>query len=71
MTKLQMFVLLPVLAVLLLTQSTLLFTDAKKKGNYAWLWGIWGLIQLPMPSLFYWLFVIIPRKRRRKNEDFE
>ncbi|MFP3360363.1 transcriptional regulator, partial [Planococcus sp. SIMBA_143] len=44
-----------------------LFVDAKKKGSYPWLWGIWGLIQLPMPTLFYLLFVVWPYKRRLKK----
>ena len=37
-----LFLLLPVLIPVLLTQSILLFIDAKKKGSYPWLWGIWG-----------------------------
>ncbi|WP_273851861.1 transcriptional regulator [Guptibacillus spartinae] len=68
MTNLELFVLVPILILLLLTQSLLLFVDAKKKGSYPWLWGIWGLIQLPMPTLFYLLFVVWPYKRRLKKE---
>ncbi|MCA0993421.1 transcriptional regulator [Pseudalkalibacillus hwajinpoensis] len=67
MTNLELFVLVPILILLLLTQSMLLFVDAKKKGSYPWLWGIWGLIQLPMPTLFYLLFVVWPYKRRLKK----
>ncbi|WP_226658951.1 transcriptional regulator [Pseudalkalibacillus hwajinpoensis] len=68
MTNLELFVLVPILILLLLTQSMLLFVDAKKKGSYPWLWGIWGLIQLPMPTLFYLLFVVWPYKRKIKKE---
>ncbi|WP_166000767.1 transcriptional regulator [Bacillus sp. Cs-700] len=68
MTNLELYVLIPILILLLLTQSMLLFVDAKKKGSYPWLWGIWGLIQLPMPTLFYLLFVVWPYKRRLKKE---
>ncbi|PFG12279.1 transcriptional regulator [Bacillus sp. es.036] len=68
MTNLELYVLVPILILLLLTQSMLLFVDAKKKGSYPWLWGIWGLIQLPMPTLFYLLFVVWPYKRRLKKE---
>ncbi|MBO0991787.1 transcriptional regulator [Bacillus sp. SD088] len=53
----------------LLTQSILLFIDAKKKGAYAWAWGIWGLLQFPCPPIFYYFFVIRPfRKRKREAE---
>jgi hypothetical protein len=68
MTNLELYVFVPILILLLLTQSMLLFLDAKKKGSYPWLWGIWGLIQLPMPTLFYLLFVVWPYKRRLKKE---
>ncbi|MBF0707701.1 transcriptional regulator [Alkalihalobacillus hwajinpoensis] len=68
MTNLELYVFIPILILLLLTQSMLLFVDAKKKGSYPWLWGIWGLIQLPMPTLFYLLFVVWPYKRRLKGK---
>jgi hypothetical protein len=47
---------------LMLCQSTWLYTDARKRSRYPWFWAIWGLIQCPMPLLFYWL--IVRRKRR-------
>ncbi|MBB6447000.1 transcriptional regulator [Bacillus benzoevorans] len=59
--------LLPVLIPVLLTQSILLFIDAKKKGSYPWFWGIWGLIQVPTPTLCYLLFVVWPYKRKQKR----
>ncbi len=68
MTNLELYILVPILILLLLTQSMLLFVDAKKKGSHPWLWGIWGLIQLPMPTLFYLLFVVWPYKRRLKEK---
>lgn len=61
------YMILPLLIPILLTQSILLFIDAKKKGSYPWFWGIWGLIQLPMPTLFYLLFVVLPYKRKQKR----
>jgi 4-amino-4-deoxy-L-arabinose transferase-like glycosyltransferase len=64
-----LLILLPILIPILLTQSILLFIDAKKKGNYPWFWGIWGLIQVPMPTLFYLLFVILPYKRKLKRGE--
>lgn len=51
------------LAALLLTQGTWLFLDARRRGARAWFWGFWGMIQCPMPLLFYWLFVVRPARR--------
>lgn len=48
---------------IMLTQSTLLFIDAKKKGAKAWFWGIWGLLQCPLPSVFYYFFVLRPYRK--------
>lgn len=49
-------------------QSTWLFVDAKRRSRFPWFWGLWGLIQIPMPFIIYWLVV---RKgwpvRRRKR----
>ncbi|GIP35447.1 sigmaY antisigma factor component [Paenibacillus sp. J2TS4] len=65
---------LPVLIlmiVLLLVQSTWLFLDARKRDSYPWLWGIWGLISLPLPSIMYLIFVrkIFRRTRGRNDND--
>lgn len=50
---------------ILLAQSIYLFIDARKRDSFPWFWGLWGLIQAPMPLLFYLLFVRkIFRKRR-------
>ncbi|WP_066157219.1 transcriptional regulator [Halalkalibacter krulwichiae] len=65
MTTLELY-LLPVLVIVLLVQSTLLFIDAKKKNGFAWFWGIWGLIQFPLPTLLYLLVVIYPHRKRQK-----
>lgn len=56
------------IGLILLTQSTFLFIDARKHGHNYWFWGIIGLIQAPMPTLFYLLFA---RKiwKRKKYED--
>lgn len=44
-------------AAVLVTQSTWLFVDARKRGRGYWFWGLWGLIQCPLPLVAYWLFV--------------
>jgi hypothetical protein len=46
------------IAALLLGQGTWLFLDARRRGARAWLWGLLGLIQFPVPLLLYWLLVI-------------
>jgi hypothetical protein len=53
-------------AGILLLQSIFLFLDARKRNHNYWLWGIVGLIQAPMPTLFYLLFI---RKIFRKKTD--
>ncbi|WP_212933706.1 transcriptional regulator [Robertmurraya siralis] len=68
MNEQTLFILL-LLLPFFLTQSILLFIDAKKRGSYPWFWGIWGLIQIPMPILFYFLFVILPNKRKQNRSD--
>jgi hypothetical protein len=55
-----------IVAAILLLQSIFLFLDARKRNHNYWLWGIVGLIQAPMPTLFYLLFV---RKIFRKKAE--
>jgi len=52
--------------VVLLIQGSWLFLDARKRGASPWLWGLWGLIQCPMPLIVYWFVV---RRPRRKSKD--
>ncbi|SDN12048.1 sigma-Y antisigma factor component [Bacillus sp. OK048] len=63
--ELSLSVIILVVAILLL-QSIFLFLDARKRNHNYWLWGIVGLIQAPMPTLFYLVFV---RKIFQKNTD--
>ena len=66
MTEKDVILLISIVPILLI-QSIWLFIDAKKRGGYAWFWGIWGLIQAPMPTIFYLIFVIwLPKKRQQK-----
>ncbi|PLS17571.1 sigma-Y antisigma factor component [Bacillus sp. M6-12] len=48
---------LPFVALILLAQSVFLFINAKKHGHNYWLWGILGLVQAPVPTIIYMLFV--------------
>jgi len=50
------------IGLLLLSQATWLFLDARRRGARPWLWGLLGLVQFPMPLLLYWFFVL--RRRR-------
>ncbi|CAM3780457.1 sigma-Y antisigma factor component [Mesobacillus thioparans] len=56
-----------VVVSILLIQSIFLFTNARKHGHNYWLWGILGLIQAPMPLLFYMLFVRKISRRKSGN----
>jgi hypothetical protein len=49
-------------------QGILLFRDAQKRGHFPWLWGLWGLMTFPMPTIFYYFFIIRrDRKKRTKT----
>lgn len=56
------------IAIILLIQSFWLFLDARKRGHNYWFWGIWGLIQAPMPIVFYF---IVARKIYRHRAGRE
>ncbi|UII56842.1 sigma-Y antisigma factor component [Cytobacillus spongiae] len=49
--------LLIVVAIILICQSIFLFMDARKHGHNYWFWGIIALIQAPMPTIVYLIFV--------------
>ncbi|MGM9924526.1 MAG: transcriptional regulator [Bacillus sp. (in: firmicutes)] len=56
-----------VLAALLLTQSTLIFLSARKRGKNAWFWGFIGLLNIPSSTILYYLFVIYRDKKKRRK----
>ncbi|EKN70223.1 sigma-Y antisigma factor component [Neobacillus bataviensis LMG 21833] len=59
-----------IVVLILMMQSIYLFIDARKRNHNYWLWGIVGLIQAPMPTLFYLIFVRkIFRKNNQKKSD--
>ncbi|MBY0123108.1 sigma-Y antisigma factor component [Bacillus sp. S/N-304-OC-R1] len=59
---------LVLVAVILISQSTFLFINARKHGHNYWLWGILGLIQAPSPTIFYLIFVRkIWKKKKTKH----
>ncbi|QHT62901.1 transcriptional regulator [Paenibacillus lycopersici] len=67
MTGRELIIVLAAIAILL-CQANWLFADAKKHSRYPWFWGIWGLIQCPMPLLFYLLIVRWPKHRRNQRD---
>lgn len=54
----------PIAAMILLTQSIYMFVDARKNGMNYWFWGIIGLIQAPLPVIFY---LLIKRSRKKRS----
>lgn len=52
---------------IVLIQGTWIFRDAQKRGIFPWLWGLWGLIQAPIPIIFYYLFVIRKDNKKKTN----
>lgn len=66
-------IILILLVCLLIAQSTFLFTDARKRGHAKWFWGIWGMIQTPMPLLFYllWSRSIKSYLKKRREEKWK
>ncbi|MGO4497731.1 sigmaY antisigma factor component [Paenibacillus sp. 2RAB27] len=52
------------IALIILVQSTWLYVDSRRRGaRHPWFWGIWGIIQAPVPTIVY-LFAV--RKIHRK-----
>lgn len=51
--------------LVILPQGIWLFRKSQKTTRFPWFWGIWGLIQFPLPILSYYIFVI--RKQRKKK----
>jgi hypothetical protein len=58
------------IAAVLMLQGTWLFRNAqgRGKGRMAWFWGIWGLTGFPSPALCYLLFVVLPARRKARQE---
>lgn len=55
------------LAAILISQSTWLFLDARKRDSIPWFWGVWGLIHFPTPLIVYWLVVRMGLFKRKNN----
>jgi hypothetical protein len=55
---------------ILLVQGTWLFIDARKHSRWPWFWGLWGLIQAPVPTVVY-LFTVRKLGRHLNRESQE
>ncbi|WP_019241759.1 MULTISPECIES: hypothetical protein [Bacillus] len=56
-----------VLTSVLLTQSTIIFLSAKKRGKNAWFWGFIGLLNIPSSAILYYFCVVYPDKKRERE----
>ncbi|TFD96552.1 sigmaY antisigma factor component [Jeotgalibacillus sp. R-1-5s-1] len=63
--------LLILLILIVLAQSIYLFTDARKRGHAKWFWGIWGIIQTPLPLICYlvWSRKLQPYLIKRRDQN--
>jgi len=60
------FIIIAIIPFLLL-QASWIFKDAKKRGEkYYWLWGLFGLINLPESLIIYLVVTRIIFKKRIK-----
>lgn len=55
----------------LFAQSTFLFIHSRRNGHLRWFWGIWGMLNLPMPLIVYFIYIklIIPYRERKLADD--
>ena len=52
------------IAVMLFTQGTWLFYDARKMQFHPWFWGILGLLTVPTPLVIYLVITRVVMKKR-------
>ncbi|ASF38451.1 sigma-Y antisigma factor component [Halobacillus halophilus] len=59
------------IGIILITQGSILYIKARKRGKAPWLWGIIGLIQFPIPSLVYLILTktVWSEKKNTKGSD--
>ncbi len=67
MTRNQLILVLIIVSPLLLAQAAWIFTDSRKRGEkYYWLWGLFGLINVPQSLIVY---LIVTRIILNRNKD--
>ncbi len=64
-----LFILILVLLPIAIVQGLWIFQDAKKRGEkYYWLWGLFGILNVPSNLLIY-LIVTRVIIKKQKNSD--
>lgn len=58
---------LGLIGLVLLLQGTWMFTDARKRGRFPWLWGLWGITGFRPRLLFTGLW--LSGKRKHVKDD--
>ncbi|GGC99219.1 hypothetical protein GCM10011389_03080 [Pontibacillus salipaludis] len=53
------------IALLLVSQSTFLFVQAKKIGKAPWFWALIGLVQVPMPTVAFFVMKKLLWEKRK------
>ncbi len=53
------------LGAVLLVQGSWMFYDAKKRKEYPWIWGLFGLLNTPTNLLIYLVVTRIIKKKKR------
>lgn len=64
-----LFIVIAAIAPFLILQASWIFKDAKKRGEkYYWLWGLFGLMNVPQSLIIYLIVtrVILDKKRNNK-----
>jgi hypothetical protein len=54
-----------ILFVILFLQASWIFYDASKRGENKWLWGFFGMIQLPSSLIIYLLITRVVNKQKK------
>ncbi|GAB2702658.1 sigmaY antisigma factor component [Paenibacillus thermoaerophilus] len=52
-----------VLLAVLFAQGSFLFGHARRHGRFPWIWGLWGFVSFPLPTIVYVLYYAWTGKR--------
>ncbi len=58
-------VLLMIIPILLLSQAAWIYCDASKRGENKWLWGLFGLLNVPSNLIIY---LLVTRRFKKRNK---
>lgn len=69
MPRAKLIIILLIAVFLVIIQATWIFLDARKRGErYYWLWGLFGLINVPQSLIVYLVVtrIIMNNKKEKK-----